>query len=142
MKIIRYSLLCAAALLPLAQPVHAVSDAEAIAVQRATPTDRSGQPREGKASYYHDSFAGRKMADGTPFDPDANHAASKTLPLGTTARVTNLDNGRSAVVQIRDRGPYVEGRIIDLSPATAERLDIGDKGVVPVEVKPISLPSR
>src|SRR5688572_8976848 len=67
--------------------------------------DHSGQSQVGKASFYADKFAGRKMADGTPMDPKDDNAASKTLPLGTKARVTNLETGKSAVVTIQDRGP-------------------------------------
>jgi len=102
--------------------------------------DRSGKTRKGKASYYAKKFHGRKMADGTPMNPDSNIAASKTLPLGTTAKVTNLENGKSEVVEIRDRGPYVDGRIVDLTPKTAEKLDLKKDGVAPVEVKPIEVP--
>lgn len=104
--------------------------------------DRTGQPRNGKASYYGKEFYGRKMADGTPFNPDSNVAASRTLPLGTIAEVTNLENGKSEIVEIRDRGPYIEGRIVDLSPSTAEKLDMKDQGVAPVVVKPIEVPQR
>lgn len=88
----------------------------------------------GIASYYGPQFTGRPMADGTPFDPESNHAASRTLPLGTWVRVTNLENGRSEIVQIRDRGPYIDGRIIDLSPSTARRLDMIEQGLAKVEV--------
>ncbi len=102
--------------------------------------DRSGKPRKGKASYYGKKFHGKKMADGTPMNPESNVAASKTLPLGTKAEVTNLENGKREVVEIRDRGPYVDGRIIDVSPKTAEKLDIKEQGVAPVEVKPIEVP--
>lgn len=104
------------------------------------PLDRSGEPRKGEASWYGGEFAGKTMADGTPMDPQSNNAASRTLPLGTTAKVTNLDNGRSAVVEIRDRGPYVDGRIVDVSPKTAQQLGFKHEGVAPVEVKPIELP--
>lgn len=102
--------------------------------------DRSGEVRHGKASYYHQKFAGRKMADGTPMDPDSNIAASKTLPLGTVARVTNLENGKSEIVEIRDRGPYVAGRIVDLTPKTAKKLDIHEQGIASVRVEPIEVP--
>ncbi|MGN6390405.1 MAG: septal ring lytic transglycosylase RlpA family protein [Burkholderiaceae bacterium] len=105
-----------------------------------TRLDRSGQPRRGEASYYGKEFAGRTMADGTPMQPDANAAASKTLPLGTEARVTNLENGKSATVEIRDRGPYVAGRIIDVTPKVAKTLEMKKEGVAPVVVKPIDLP--
>jgi rare lipoprotein A len=109
-------------------------------VPAARPLDHSGQPREGKASWYGKGFVGKAMADGTPMDPASNNAASKTLPLGTTAKVTNLDNGKSAVVEIRDRGPYVPGRIVDVSPHTARQLGLVDKGVAPVVVAPIEVP--
>ncbi len=81
------------------------------------------------------------MADGTIMRPQSDNAASKTLPLGTTAKVTNLETGRSAVVTIRDRGPYIRGRIVDLSPSTAKDIGIAQKnGVAPVEVAPIAVP--
>jgi rare lipoprotein A len=103
--------------------------------------DRSGRTRVGKASFYADKFAGRTMADGTPMSPYGDNAASKTLPLGTKALVTNLETGRTARVTIRDRGPYVKGRIVDLSPSTARRIGIDRKeGVAMVEVTPIVVP--
>lgn len=103
--------------------------------------DRSGRRRFGKASFYAKMFAGRKMADGTPMQPGGNNAASRTLPLGTTAKVTNLETGKSAVVTIRDRGPYVDGRIVDLSPATARKIGLDRKtGVTEVAVAPIAVP--
>jgi rare lipoprotein A len=81
------------------------------------------------------------MADGTRMAADDDNAASKTLPLGTTAKVTNLKTGQTATVTIQDRGPYVKGRIVDLSPATAEQLGITRReGLAKVEVKPISVP--
>jgi rare lipoprotein A len=105
------------------------------------PLDRSGNKREGKASFYAQKFAGRKMADGTVMRPQSDNAASKTLPLGTMAKVTNLDTGQSAVVTIRDRGPYIRGRIVDLSPSTAKEIGIDHKnGVARVEVAPIVVP--
>ena len=103
--------------------------------------DRTGRRRIGKASFYAGKFSGRKMADGTRMDPRDDSAASKTLPLGTTAEVTNLETGQSAVVTIRDRGPYVKGRIVDLTPATAEKVGIDrHEGVSKVEVTPITVP--
>ncbi|WP_250517292.1 septal ring lytic transglycosylase RlpA family protein [Caballeronia sp. INDeC2] len=102
--------------------------------------DRSGKPRKGKASYYGHKFYKKKMADGTQMNPQSDAAASKTLPLGTKARVTNLENGNSEVVEIRDRGPYVKDRIVDVSPKTADKLGIKKDGVAAVEVKPIEVP--
>jgi rare lipoprotein A len=103
--------------------------------------DRSGQPRVGKASIYAHKFAGRKMADGHRMDPHDDNAASKTLPLGTVAQVTNLENGRSTVVTIQDRGPHVPGRIVDLSPGSAKQIGLDRKqGLARVEVTPIAIP--
>ncbi len=96
--------------------------------------------QKGVASFYADRFHGRTMADGGRFDRRSNHAASRTLPLGTMARVTNLENGRRATVRIRDRGPYVGNRIIDLSPATADRLGFRREGLARVEVQVTRLP--
>ena len=108
---------------------------------RAGRLDVSGRPRVGVASYYAARFGGRTMADGTPFRVNGNNAASLTLPLGTKARVTNLDTGKSAVVVIRDRGPYVGGRIVDLSPRTARNIGIDRKaGVANVQVAPLAVP--
>ncbi len=122
-----------------AAPVHAAPVHEPVV---AKPTlDLSGHKRLGKASFYAREFAGRKMADGTIMQPQSDNAASKTLPLGTTAKVTNLETGQSAVVTIRDRGPYIRGRIVDLSPSTAREIGIDHKkGVAKVEVAPITVP--
>jgi len=105
------------------------------------PADLSGHKRVGKASFYAKKFAGQKMADGARMQPEGDNAASKTLPLGTTAKVTNVATGTSAVVKIEDRGPYVKDRIVDLSPSTAQKLGIDPKdGVAKVSVEPIALP--
>jgi rare lipoprotein A len=75
-------------------------------------------------------------------NPHGDNAASKTLPLGTKALVSNLETGRSAVVTIEDRGPHVPGRIVDLSPATAEQIGLDHKqGVARVEVTPLEVPA-
>jgi rare lipoprotein A len=104
--------------------------------------DRSGQPRIGKASIYAHKFAGRKMADGHRMNPRDGNAASKTLPLGTVAKVTNLENGKSTVVTIQDRGPHVPGRIVDLSPASARQIGLDKKqGLARVAVTPIAVPA-
>src|SRR5471032_2199956 len=104
--------------------------------------DRSGKTRKGKASYYGRRFHGKKMANGETMRPDSNAAASKTLPVGTVAKVTNLDNNKSEVVVVKDRGPYVDGRIIDVTPKTADKLDMKEQGVAPVAVTPLKLPPR
>jgi rare lipoprotein A len=112
-----------------------------IAVEAKPKLDLSGKRRVGKASFYARMFSGRKMADGNTMDPQKNNAASRTLPLGTIAMVTNLKTGKSAVVTIQDRGPYVAGRIVDLSPATAHEIGITPReGVTKVEVAPLAVP--
>lgn len=114
-----------------------------LAAQNKSPApDTSGDAKTGKASYYGSEFFGKPMADGTPFEPESNFAASRTLPLGTKAEVTNLENGKTETVVIRDRGPYIDGRIIDLSPKTARKLDMLEQGVVEVEVTPLELPPQ
>jgi rare lipoprotein A len=103
--------------------------------------DLSARERVGVASFYASSFFGKSMADGAPMDPRGNNAASRTLPLGTVAKITNVATGRSAVVRIEDRGPYVKGRIVDLSPATARKIGITERaGIAKVIVAPIAVP--
>jgi rare lipoprotein A len=91
-------------------------------------------PSDGQASYYADRYHGRTTASGETFDVDALTAAHKSLAFGTVVRVTNLNNGKSVTVRINDRGPYVDGRVIDLSPAAARKIDMIHDGVVPVKL--------
>ncbi|MFM0224305.1 septal ring lytic transglycosylase RlpA family protein [Paraburkholderia dipogonis] len=126
--------------LPAQPPASADASPASAKTAQHGHLDRSGKSRKGKASYYGREFYKKEMADGTPMNPQSNVAASKTLPLGTKARVTNLKNGNSEVVEIRDRGPYVKDRIVDLSPKTADKLGLKKDGVVPVEVKPMEVP--
>jgi len=122
-------------------PHHAASRPARLVPEANPELDRSGRRRFGKASFYASMFAGRTMADGTPMRPTGDNAASRTLPLGTTARVTNLETGKAAIVTIRDRGPYVAGRIVDLSPATAQEIGLDRRtGVTRVAVAPIAVP--
>lgn len=103
--------------------------------------DFTGKKRLGIASFYADNFGGKPMADGAPMNLDGNNAASRTLPLGTKAKVTNLETGKSATVVIEDRGPYVDGRIVDLSPGTARKIGISRRqGLSTVVVAPITVP--
>ncbi len=94
----------------------------------------------GLASWYGPPYAGRKGADGTVYDQNAMTAAHLTLPLGTVVRVTNLTNGESVVVRITDRGPFVRGRIIDLSLAAAKSTGVYRAGVVKVRVEAFDAP--
>lgn len=107
---------------------------------RHPPIDHSGRKEIGKASFYSRRFDGRRTAAGQRFNPNTNTAASKTLPIGTTAKVTNLATGRAATVTVNDRGPYVPGRMLDVTPKVAARLDMKHKGVAPVVVAPIAVP--
>lgn len=90
----------------------------------------------GLASYYSDVHQGQETASGERFDQRALTAAHPHLPFGSRVRVTNLANGRQIVVRINDRGPFVEGRVIDLSRRAAEALDMIDAGVVRVRLTP------
>src|SRR5512138_3541221 len=91
--------------------------------------------QEGLASWYGGKFNGRQTSSGEVFDTNLRTAAHKTLPFGTIVRVVNLENGKSTTVKINDRGPFVEGRIIDLSRAAAEDLDMVARGVARVSVE-------
>jgi hypothetical protein len=103
--------------------------------------DDTGNTLDGTASWYGPYFHGRETANGEIFDQDDMTAAHRTLPLGTFLRVTNRKNGRSVVVRINDRGPYIdeeEYRIVDLSHRAAKVLGSEDKGVVPIEAVVLS----
>ncbi|WP_282456841.1 septal ring lytic transglycosylase RlpA family protein [Chitinophaga sedimenti] len=89
----------------------------------------------GKASYYADKFVGRKTANGETFRQTKLTAAHKTLPFGTKVKVVNKDNGRTVKVRINDRGPFVAGRIIDLSKKAAKKIGLVQAGVANVEIK-------
>ncbi|WP_034256686.1 septal ring lytic transglycosylase RlpA family protein [Adhaeribacter aquaticus] len=89
----------------------------------------------GKASYYSNKLQGRKMANGNPYRKGKRTAAHKTLPFGTKLRVTNQQNGKSVKVRVTDRGPFVKGRVVDLSLHAAKRIDMVQTGVVPVKIK-------
>ena len=95
----------------------------------------SASAADGVASFYGKRFHGRRTASGQRFDQHALTAAHRTLRFGTRVRVTNLRTRRSVVVTINDRGPYVKGRIIDLSRAAATRLGIIDTGVARVRLE-------
>lgn len=91
----------------------------------------------GVASYYAYKYHGRATASGERFDMNEFTAAHQTLPFGARVRVTNLDNGKSVTVRINDRGPFVKGRVIDLSLAAAKRIDMINAGLANVEVRQV-----
>ncbi|NNM54670.1 MAG: septal ring lytic transglycosylase RlpA family protein [Spirochaetales bacterium] len=93
----------------------------------------------GIASYYGDQFDGHLTASGQPYDPNAFTAAHRTLRLGVRLEVVNLDNGKWTVVTVNDRGPYVKGRLIDVSKAAAEKLGMIAAGTARVRIWPIPL---
>jgi rare lipoprotein A len=95
----------------------------------------SAYEEEGLASWYGGKFQGRQTASGEIFDTNQPTAAHKTLPFGTIVRVTNLENGKSTVVRINDRGPFIPGRIIDLSRASALAIGLAGTGVARVRIE-------
>ena len=98
-------------------------------------TAASALEQEGLASWYGGKFQGRQTASGEIFDTDEFTAAHKSLPFGTIVKVTNLENGKTTVVRINDRGPFVPGRIIDLSRAAAAAIGLAGKGVAKVRIQ-------
>lgn len=96
---------------------------------------------EGLASWYGRDFHGRRTSSGDPYDMFAMTAAHKTLPLPTYVRVTDLDTGNRVVVRVNDRGPFVEGRVIDLSYVAALKLGIAARGTARVEVRALDPPA-
>ena len=96
--------------------------------------------QSGIASWYAGEFQGKLTANGEIFDTNIISAAHKELPFGTIVRVTNQSNGKQVDVRINDRGPYVDGRIIDLSRAAAAEIDMVDQGIAPVTLEIRSLP--
>ena len=96
---------------------------------------RVGEKFQGRASWYGPNFHGKKTSNGEKYNMYAMTAAHKTLPMNTIVRVTNLDNRRSAVVRINDRGPFVSNRIIDLSKKAAAKIDMIAVGTAPVKLE-------
>jgi rare lipoprotein A len=94
----------------------------------------------GVASWYGPGFDGNLTANGEVYHMNGISAAHKTLPFGTIVRVVDLETGRSIIVRINDRGPFIEGRIIDLSKGAAEKLGIIDKGITKVGLRIVRWP--
>jgi len=127
--------------IPLGQPVpkgggrYMVGEPYEIAGVRYTPRESPKYDRVGQASWYGELFHGRYTANGEIYDMDRLSAAHPTLPLPVYAQVTNLQNGRSLVVRVNDRGPFKKDRIIDLSRRSAEVLGFRRSGTAPVRVR-------
>jgi len=110
-----------------APPTPAPSPSAATASRPSSPV---GDVERGRVSLYGEDFAGKTTANGETFDPDALTMAHRTLPFGTRVRVTNLENQRSVVVTVNDRGPFVAGRIADLSLGAARQIGMVASGVI------------
>ena len=106
---------------------------------QTTAAQAAGHDMEGLASWYGGKFHGRLTANGETFDTYQMTAAHRTLPFGTIVRVTNLSNGKSVVVRINDRGPFVAERVIDLSRAAADSLEMTGAGIAPVRLEVLHL---
>ncbi len=102
----------------------------------------AGYVEEGLASWYGPGFHGKPTSTGERYDMNAMTAAHKTLPMGTHVKVTNMENGRSLILRINDRGPFVDGRIIDLSRAAARDLGTKQRGLARVRVEAVQLAKR
>jgi rare lipoprotein A len=128
----------------VAAPIAAtVGQLQPLGAEETTEAEPLAQQR-GDASYYSDKFTGQPTATGETFSQDKLTAASRELPLGTRATVTNEQNGKSVDVKINDRGPYVNGRVIDLSKKAASKIGIKEQGIAPVKVeaRPSSQPTE
>ncbi|GIW35569.1 septal ring lytic transglycosylase RlpA family protein [Meiothermus sp.] len=128
--------------LPLPDPVQETAPALWVFIrpplapeEPKAPGSAAGSIQQGWASWYGPRFHGRRTANGERFNKFHLTAAHRTLPFNTRVRVTNLQNGRSIVVRINDRGPYIRGRIIDLSYAAARQLGMHLRGVIQVKVE-------
>ena len=101
--------------------------------------DHRGYQQRGQASWYGTKFHGRRTSSGEPYDMYAMTAAHKTLPIPSYVEVTNLENGRKAILRVNDRGPFIDGRIIDLSYVAAKKLGVYTSGTARVDVRAIDL---
>jgi rare lipoprotein A len=107
------------------------------AAQAATP--REGWAQDGVASWYGEDYHGRTTASGETYDMEAMTAAHRTLPFGTRVRVLNRDNGRTVEVRINDRGPFIGGRIIDLSRRAARDLGMMESGIASARITIVAM---
>ena len=119
---------------PIAHPGYKVGDPYQVDGVWYYPQEQPNYDATGIASWYGEDYQGKPTADGEIFDRNAVTGAHPTLPMPVNVRVTNLQNGRSIVVRVNDRGPYVNGRIIDLSEHAAELLDFRTQGLARVRV--------
>ena len=122
--------------------VLAACSATPEAVRPPVPEQVPRAYQTGYASWYGKAHQGRRTTSGEAYDMNKLTAAHPTLPMGTRLLVTNLQNGRSVTVRVNDRGPTVDGRIVDLSYAAAREVGAVGAGVVRVRIEVVSMPSR
>lgn len=123
---------------PVTKPDKTEEDAEGISVRPDAPVIFS---QTGIASWYGPPYHNRRASNGEVYNMHAMTAAHRTLPLGSVVRVTNVKTGSTALVKITDRGPFIQGRILDLSLAAAERLDVRRAGLATVRVDVLETPA-
>ena len=123
------------AITPALGPAMGMNNDATLIFRSASPAHRADFNQTGLASWYGAHFHHRRTANGEQFDMNKLSAAHRTLPLNSQVRVTNLENGRSVVVRVNDRGPFVAGRMIDLSAEGARQLGFKEKGVARVRIQ-------
>lgn len=116
-------------------------DGYCLAARPSIATDTFTYIQSGIASWYGREEQGKLTADGERFDRHSFTAASRRLPMNSVVRVTNENNGRTVEVRINDRGPFVKGRVLDLSEAAADTLDMKKSGTAPVRIEEVKTPA-
>ena len=124
----------------VAKPAPSVTTSAPSATRSPAPAETIGETETGVASWYGYPYHGRRAANGQIYDMEKLTAAHRTLAFETWVEVQNLDNGKNVTVRITDRGPFVDGRIIDLSKAAARSIDMIGPGVANVRVKVVTAP--
>lgn len=138
----RYALLASAALLAVLGVSNSSSSQAEQPVKPQTPQPQHHWYQIGRASWYGRLFQGHQTASGENFDMNGLTCAHRSLPLGSLVRVTNLNNHKSVVVRVNDRGPLPENRVIDLSYAAAQFIGFGGRGTAPVRIELINTSSE
>jgi len=106
-------------------------------INAQSPDKQAGFTETGEASFYAGKYQSRRTASGERYNQDAKTAAHRNLPFGTRVKVTNVKNGKSVVVRINDRGPFIKGRIIDLSKSAFQQIGETERGVISVKIEAI-----
>jgi rare lipoprotein A len=121
-----------------ALPEHAIDGSAILGVPEMPALGEGAEPVTGRISWYGQRFAGRTTANGERFDPSALTMAHRELPFGTQVRVTNPANGASVVLRVNDRGPFVGGRVADVSYGAARQLGMLEQGVITAQLEPLA----